>query len=56
MLIILGSFLLGLKLKCKSNCKLCKCCKCELELEKKENDDGSIIREIKIIKKTKSII
>jgi len=47
--IILGSFLLGLKLKCKS-----KCFNCECELDKKETEDGSVLREVKIFRKTKS--
>jgi hypothetical protein len=53
---IIGSILLGLKMRCKSNCKICKCCDCIIELEKIEKDDGSVLREVKIIKKTKSII
>jgi len=56
LIMIIGSILLGLKMKCKSNCKICKCCDCIIELEKIEKDDGSVLREVKIIKKTKSII
>ena len=47
MFIIIGSFIIGLKLKCKS-----KCCDFECELDKKQNEDGTTLREIKIIKKS----
>jgi hypothetical protein len=55
-IIFIGTFLLGLKLKCNSKCRICKCCDCDIQLEKIENDDGSVLREIKIVKKQKSII
>ena len=50
-IIIIVSFVIGLKCKCKS-----RFCACEIELERTEQNDCSILREVKIIRKTQSII
>tara|TARA_Y100000361_G_scaffold26094_1_gene21121 strand:- start:640 stop:810 length:171 start_codon:yes stop_codon:yes gene_type:complete len=46
-LIIVGSFFAGMKLKCKS-----KCCGCEFDMEKSEDENGNILRTLKVIKRT----
>ena len=48
--IIIVSFIIGMKCKCKS-----RFFNCEIELERTENSDGSILRELKVIRRTKSI-
>jgi hypothetical protein len=48
-LIVIGTFIAGLKFKCKS-----KCCGCEIDLVKEENN-GEIMRTIKIVKRSNTI-
>ena len=49
-LIIFGSFLVGMKLKCKS-----KCCGCEFDMEKAEDENGNILRTLKLVKRTETM-
>jgi hypothetical protein len=48
-LIIIGTFIAGLKCNCKS-----KCCGCEIDLVKEETN-GEVLRTIKIIKRSNTI-